>query len=98
MMKIATSAFVGVGLLLSVGAVQAGELADACTKAASTGAIDLPEGMTVEQAGAVCACMDENSNEAVAAEFLESLSIKPLEERMSSIGEEATAIFNSCAS
>jgi len=97
-MKIRMGALVGVGLLFSVSALQAGELGDACTEAANTGAIDLPEGMTVEQAGAVCACMDENSNEAVAADFMQSLSIKPLEERMSSISAEATAVFESCTS
>ncbi len=69
----------------------------ACSAAAENGDIELPAGMSVSEATALCQCLGESATGDVAAEFMESLAIYDLDERMSSLSDEATEVFGACA-
>ena len=83
-------------LALSVATASA-DVGGACASAAENGDIELPEGMSAEVAASVCACLGENASGDVADEFMASLEIYDLDERMGSLSDEALAVFNSCA-
>lgn len=74
------------------------DLGEACAEAAESGSIELPEGMSVEAAKSICACMAEEASEDVASEIIVSLETYELDARMGALSEEATAIFGTCAS
>lgn len=74
------------------------DLGTVCTEAAETGKIELPEGMSVEAAKSICACMGEEASGDVAKEIVASLEVYELAARMSELSEEATQLFGTCAS
>ena len=76
----------------------AGDFASACTEAAQSGAIELPEGMDADTAEAVCGCLGANASADMTPELMASLDIYALDERMASLSPEAVAVFDSCAS
>ena len=93
-MKITTIALAALGFGVTSAVADVGAT---CTQAAENGDIELPDGMSVDDAVAVCSCIGENASGDIADEFMESMSIYDLDERMSSLSDEASAVFASCA-
>lgn len=94
---IATALFTGLTAPIAF-AEPDSELGKACIDAAESRTIELPEGMSVESAKRICACMGAEASEDLAEEIIASLDTHELDARMSALSEEATALFGTCAS